>query len=120
MTTNNSNSFDIVSAMGMKNTQKKVNSALPKYKRDIYNVSLETSKSEYNQAVDCDVYVSGGAMHFQTGKKHGVYNSGYDSIQEAFAVIQAMAKLQVPGIWDIAQNLETKKYEIIPAPRYKK
>lgn len=119
MTTTTQKNFNILSVMGINNTQNTQEHKAPKYNRAIYG-SLPTSKSEYNQAVDCDVYISGSAMHFQTGKKHGVYNSGYDSIQEAFAVIQAMAKLQVPGIWDIAQNVETGKFEIVPAPRYKK
>lgn len=115
----NQNSFNILSVMGINNTQNNQEHKAPKYNRAIYG-ALSTSKSEYNAAVDCDVYISGSAMHFQTSKKHGAYNQGYDTLQEAFAVIQAMAKLQVPGIWDIAQNIETKKYEIVPAPRYNK
>lgn len=119
MTANSS--FDIVAAMGIKaQNNNNQEHKIPKYKRDIYNCSLSTSKSEYNAAVDCDVYISGSAMHFQTSKKHGEYNQGYATLQEAYTVIQAMAKLRVPGIWDIAQNIETGKYEIIPAPRYNK
>lgn len=119
MTTNTNSNFNILATMGINNNTQKSETKAPKYNRAIYG-SLSTQKSEYNAAVDCDVYISGSAMHFQTGKKHGVYNQGYASIQEAFAVIQAMAKLQVPGIWDIAQNIETGLYEIVPAPRYKK
>ena len=111
--------FDILKTLGINNTQNTQEHKAPKYNRALYG-ALPTSKAAYNAAVDCDVYISGSAMHFQTGKKHGQYNTGYASLQEAFAVIQQMAKLGVPGIWDIAQNLETKRFEIIPAPRYKK
>ena len=119
MTTTN-NSFNILATMGItNNTPKAKEVKIPKYNRAIYG-SLDTQKSEYNAAVDCDVYISGSIMHFQTGKKRGEYAKGYKTIQEAFAVIQAMAKSQVPGIWDIAQNIESKLYEIVPAPRYNK
>ena len=115
----NSSSFDILAEMGIKEAQtEKQGNKVPKYKRDIYNCSLSTTKSTYNSHVDCDVYISGNAMHFQTAKKQGEYCTGCNTLQEAYAVIQAMAKLRVPGIWDIAQNVETGKYEIIPAPRY--
>lgn len=118
--TNSNSAFDIVAELGIKEAQTNQEKKISKYKRDIYNCSLATSKSEYNSHVDCDAYISGNAMHFQTAKKHGEYSTGYDTLQEAYRVIQAMAKLRVPGIWDIAQNIETKKYEIIPAPRYNK
>ena len=100
-------------------TESKSEVKIPKYNRAIYG-SLPTQKSEYNEGVGCDIYVSGSIVHFQTGKKHGEYSKGYKTQEEAMKVIIAMAKLQVPGIWDIAQNIETKLYEIVPAPRYSK
>lgn len=114
----NQSMSSILSQLGVKTQQKNQEPKKAQYKRDVYGLDLVTSKSEYYPGLDCDAYISGNAMHFQTAKKHGEYGTGYNTIEEAYAVIQAMAKLRVPGIWDIAQNIETKKYEIIPAPRY--
>lgn len=112
--------MSILSTLNISNTVKSSDSKMPKYNRAIYG-SLETQKSTYNPAVGCDIYISGSIVHFQTGKCQGEYsNKGYKTQDEAVEMIKAMAKLGVPGIWDIAQNIETKLYEVIPAPRYSK
>lgn len=77
-------------------------------------------KSVYNEAVDCDVYSAGGIMGFKTSSKNGITFAGYNTVQEAFQLIQKMSKLEIYGNWNIVQVIETGKYLVVPAMNYKK
>lgn len=102
-------------------TQQKTNKekALEKkYETQLFG-QLDNSKTSFNADVDCDMYVVANVPHFKLGNKNGTSNEGYDTVQDCYKAIQYLSKvindthIPIKMIVHIAQNLETKKYEII-------
>lgn len=90
------------------------------YNRKVLDDVPAHMKSVYSEAVGCDIYSAGGVMGFKTSSKGGIAFAGYNTVQEAFEVVQKMAKLEVYGNWNIVQHLENKKFFVVPALNYKK
>lgn len=90
------------------------------YNRKVLEGVPSHMKSQYWEQVGCDVYAAGGILGFKTSSKNGITFAGYSTEQEAFEVIQKMAKLEIYGCWNIVQHLETGKFMIVPAMRYGK
>lgn len=90
------------------------------YNRKVLEGVPAHMKTQYWEKVGCDVYAAGGVLGFKTGSKNGIAFAGYDTEQQAFELIQKMAKLEIYGCWNIVKVIETGKFMVVPAMRYGK
>jgi hypothetical protein len=90
------------------------------YNRKVLADVPNCMKSQYWEQVGCDVYAAGGILGFKTSSKDGIVFAGYDTEQQAFELIQKMAKLEIYGCWNIVQHIETGKFMVVPAMKYSK
>lgn len=82
---------------------------------DLAFLVKKAHSTEYNTTLDCDVWVSNGAMHFKTGKAHNEVTKGFSTWQEALEFLGQMISAGVQGCYDIAKNSENDFWYIIPA-----